>query len=125
MIAYLMIVREDERDAERVRGDSGVGQRLIVAEGEKHVAVLPALIDVDAGLFACGAKDRAQVGEVEAGERRGIQPRPIAVVGAPQVFEVDHGDGFFKRKDWMAGVVARSLQALLFAEPGDKNDAAL
>src|SRR2546422_4452873 len=75
MIAYFVIVGEDERDAERVSWDSGVGQRLIVAAREKRVAVLLALVDIDAGLFAGGAKDRAEVGEVEAGERGGIQFR--------------------------------------------------
>src|SRR5215813_1394421 len=125
MLADLVIVGEDERDAERVRGDSGVGQRLIVAAREKRVAVLLVFVDVDAGLFAGGAKDRAEVGEIEPGERRGIKLRPLAVVGAPQVFEVDHGDGLFERKGGMAGVVARPLQALLLAEPGDKDYAAL
>src|SRR5262245_66579043 len=106
MVADLVIVGEDERDRERVRGDSGVGQRLIVAAREKRVAVLLVFVDVDAGLFAGGAKARAEVAEVEPGERRGIKPWPLAVVGASQVFEVDHGHGLFERKGGMAAVIA-------------------
>src|SRR5262249_38142913 len=115
MVADLVIVGEDERDAERVSGDSGVGQRLIVAAREKCVAVLLVFIDVDAGLFAGGAKDRAEVGEIEPGERRGIKLLPLAVVGAPKVFEVDHGYGFFERKDGMAGGGSAPLPPRLLA----------
>src|SRR5262245_17814188 len=67
VIPDVVIVGKYERDAERVRGNSGVGQRLIVAAGKKSVAVLLVLVYIDAGFLAGGVKDRAEVGEVESG----------------------------------------------------------
>jgi hypothetical protein len=82
MIANSVVIGKDERDAESVRGDSGVGQGLIIAARKKTVAVLLVLVDLDTGLFTRGAKDRAEISEIESGERRRVQPRSFIVVGA-------------------------------------------
>ena len=103
-----MVVGELVRDAECVRGDARVCKRLVVAAAEEGVGVRRVFVDFDSGGLARLFERGANVRVVEAGDGERADLRPLAVVRASDLFEVELRDRLRERHERVASVVARA-----------------
>src|SRR5579862_1917972 len=114
-VARAVVVGEHVADRERVGGDAGVGDGLVVALGEILDIALRVLDDLEAGGVAGFANDVGEGGEIVAGDVDETDARSAIDIGAADLFEVEIGDGFRQRNEGVGAVVARADQAEFLA----------
>src|ERR1700677_245449 len=69
LVADRVVIRIIERDAERLGGHAGFGQRKIIALGEVGVAASLVLINLDTGALPGALDETCEIGIIEFGER--------------------------------------------------------
>src|ERR1035441_10035096 len=111
LVAGAVIVREDVTDRKRGGWNTGVGKGGVVAAGEKRIAVLLVLHHADAGSLSGLAQERGDVGVVEARQIELEQARPLGVVGAAQLLQVDIGHGLRQREYGVLAIVTGAQTA--------------